>query len=85
MELLRQGGHEAVLKSVLAAVQDLQRLDVEELRVEVQDLVRALAMRAERAQAQRALDGIRSPGELTDEARSLVARALARGKVVQND
>jgi DNA primase len=85
MELLRQGGHEAILRSLLPAVQDLQRLGPDELRLEVQGLVQALAMQAEKAEARRALDGVQSPRELTDEARALVARALARGKVVQND
>jgi DNA primase len=85
MELLRQGGHEAVLQSLLPVVQDLQRLGRDELRLEVRGLVQALAMHAEKAQARRALDGIQSPRELTDEQRALVTRALARGKVVQND
>ena len=85
MELLRQGGHEAILQGLLPAVQDLQRLGPDELRLEVRGLVQALAMHAEKAQARRALDGIQSPRELTDEARALVTRALARGKVVQND
>jgi DNA primase len=85
MELLRQGGHEAVLRSLLPAIQDLQRLGLDELRLEVRGLVQALALRAENAEVKRALDGVQSPRDLTDEARGLVARALARGKVVQND
>jgi DNA primase len=85
MELLRQGGHEAILLGLLPAVQDLQRLGLEELRLEVQGLVHALAMQAETAEARRDLDGVQSPRELTDEARALVTRALGRGKVVQND
>ena len=85
MELLRQSGHEAVLKSLLPAVQDLQRLGLDELRPEVRGLVQALAVRAENAEVKRALEGIQSPRDLTDEARVLVVRALARGKVVQND
>jgi DNA primase len=85
MELLRQGGHEAALKAVLPAVQDLQRLGADELRVEVQGLVQALALRAEKAEVKRALDGVQSPRDLSEEARAMVTRALARGKVVQND
>ncbi|HEU5284575.1 MAG TPA: DNA primase, partial [Burkholderiales bacterium] len=85
MELLRQGGHEAALKAVLPAVQDLQRLGADELRLEVQGLVRALALRAEKAEVKRALDGVQSPRDLSEGTRAMVTRALARGKVVQND
>jgi DNA primase len=85
MELLRQGGHEAVLKGLLPAVQDLQRLGPDELRLEVRGLVQALAVRAEHAEVKRALDGVQSPRDLSEAARALVTRALARGKVVQND
>jgi DNA primase len=85
IELLRDAGHEATVQRLLPAVQDLQRLTPEELRLEVRGLADGLAARAQQAQARRALESVSSPGELSDEARSLVTRALARGRLVQSD
>lgn len=85
MEVLRAGGHEPVVQKLLPAVQDLQRLNLEELRVEVRGLVRGLASRAQQAAAKLALNGVTSPGELSSEARALVMRALVRDKLVQSD
>ena len=85
LELLRSGGYDATVQRLLPAVQDLQRMSLEELRLEVRSLVQALAARAQQAQAQQALAGIRSPAELTEEARALVTRALTGGKLVKSD
>ncbi len=73
------------MQRVLPAVQDLQRLTLEELRLEVRGLAQALAARAQEAQARRALEAVSSPRELSEETRSLVTRALARGRLVQSD
>jgi len=85
LELLRAAGHEATVQKLLPAVQDLQGLTLEELRLEVRGLAQGLATRAQEAQARRAVEGVNSPGELSEEARALVVRALTRGKLVQSD
>ena len=85
IELLRERGHDAVLRRLLPIVHDLQGLSVEELAVEVRAYVDSLHNRAEQAEADRAVAEASSPGELSEQDRELVTRALGRAKLVQSD
>ena len=85
IELLRGRGHDGVLQQLLPMVHDLEGLSVEELAVEVRAYVEALHRSAQRAAMDRAVAGVTSPGELSEQDRELVTRALAPAKLVQND
>jgi DNA primase len=85
IELLRAQGHEAILQRLLPVVHDLQRLSIEELGVEVRAYVDSLEASARHAELKRAVAGVNSPGELSEQDRELVARALAATKLVQSD
>ncbi len=83
IELLRAADAELALQPVLKAVNDLQRWDVKELRAEVSNLLAQLHAQQASEDARRRLAGLRSPGELDDEERERLTRALARGKSVK--
>jgi DNA primase len=74
IELLRGRGHEATLQKVTKDVEDLQRLNTEELRGEVQEGIRKLLAGAMDARRERAAAAASSPGELSAEDRALLSR-----------
>ncbi|MCC7547168.1 MAG: DNA primase [Burkholderiales bacterium] len=85
IELLRAADCDVALQPVLKAVDDLQRWNFEELRSEVRDLIVQIQTRQVSEEARRTLAGVRSPGELDNEARERLTRALALGKSVKTD
>lgn len=84
MESIR-GAEEAeqTVRAMMPAVQDLQKLSLEELRVEVLGLIDHLRARTVEADAARTLAALGSPQDLTDAERIAVVRALQAGKSVQ--
>jgi len=84
-ELLRARGHEGTLQRLLPAVHDLEGLSPEELAVEIRSVLDGLAAKAQEADVARVLAEVSSPADLSPAARALLARALARGKLVQSD
>ena len=80
IELLRERGHDAVLQRLLPMVHDLEGLSVEELAVEVRAHVDSLHRSAQQAEADRAVAGVSSPAELSEQDRELVTRALGRAE-----
>jgi hypothetical protein len=85
IELLRARGHDAVLQRLLPVAHDLQALSPEELAVEVRAYVVSLQAGAQRDEMTRTVAGVSSPGELSENDRALVARALAPAKLVERD
>jgi DNA primase len=85
IELLRARGHDAVLQRLLPVAHDLQGLSPEELAVEVRAYVASLQAGAQRDEMTRTVAGVSSPGELSENDRALVVRALAPAKLVERD
>jgi len=73
------------LQPVLNAVHDLQRWEPAELAAEVRDLIAQIQTHQAREDARRTLSGLESPGELDDDERERLTRALARGKSVKSN
>jgi DNA primase len=85
IELLRARGHDAVLQRLLPVAHDLQGLSPEELAVEVRAYVASLQAGAQRDEMTRTVAGVSSPGELSENDRALVVRALAPAKLMERD
>src|SRR5262249_52467255 len=85
IELLRARGHGVTLQRLMPVVHELQRFSAEELLDEVQGSVRTLLREAEEARRVQLMDGVSSPAELSDEARTLLARAPAASATVKSD
>ena len=85
IELLRDAEHDFALQPVLKVVHDLQRWEPAELAAEVRDLIAQIQTHEAREDARRTLSGLESPGELGDEERERLTRALARGKSVKSN
>jgi hypothetical protein len=83
IEALRLRGHEAVVQRLLPAVQDLQGFSREELKVEVRQFVQDIEARARRTEASRALAGVSSAAELSEDARALVVQTLTGTRTVE--
>jgi DNA primase len=77
LELLRGRGHGATVQKLMPVLQDLQRMTVEELLVEVQGAVDALQAQHARSRATEAAESVASPRDLSQEDRALLRRAPA--------
>ena len=84
IELLRARGHGVIVQRLMPVVHELQRFSAEELLHEVQGSVRTLLREAEEARRVQLMDGVSSPAELSDEARTLLARAPAASTTVKS-
>jgi DNA primase len=84
IELLRIRGHGVTVQRLMPVVHELQRFSAEELLDEVRGSVRTLLREAEEARRVQLMDGVSSPAELSDEARTLLARAPATSGTIKS-
>jgi DNA primase len=80
IELLRARDHDATVQRLLPAVHDLQRFSLAELLVEVHGAIEGLRKEADEARCTQVAQEASSPGDLSQEARVLLNRALAGEK-----
>jgi len=83
IELLRGRGHDVTVQRLMPVVHELQRFSAEELLEEVRGLIRGLMTEAEEARRVQLMEGVSSPAELSEEARTLLARAPAAARTVK--
>jgi len=84
IELLRGRGHGVTVQSLMSVVHELQRFSAEELLVEVRGSVRTLLSEADEARRVQFMEGVSSPAELSEEARTLLTRAPAASSTVKS-
>ena len=84
IELLRGRGHGVTVQSLMPVLHELQRFSAEELLVEVRGSVRTLLSDADEARRVQLMEGVSSPAELSEEARTLLARAPAASSTVKS-